>query len=286
MDVQLRETRVRERRALGSERCACPAPEGAPRARGDASGPGSWEQPRRSGSRVVSGSRLGTGLWELADRGAPALPPPAPPPDPAPSDSSRQLAPARPISAASAFSRHQRLFVWRPVAQLPSALPARSPQGASRGFLGFSGPDCSQKGALWAGHLPPQRCRRGLEAAPPRRRLIPAHASRTARPILAGMFSPPFWAPRTSPQSYKGKDPCSPTVRRGGGRGRRSLCLPSASLLLPPLEQCPCPPRIGTRPLPSACPQGSSGACDGWGQEEGRVETVARLNSGHPAKIL
>lgn len=243
MDGQRQESRGRERRALGGELCACSAPEGAPRARGDESGQGSWEQPRLSGWRAVSGSWRGAGLGaRRPGRSSSAARSPLSPPPPGP-----------PTAAGGS-----RGSAWRPVAQLPSPLPARSPQGASHGFLGFSGPECSQKGASWAGHLLPQRCLRSPEAAPPRRRLMGAHASRTARLILAGTFSPPSWAPRTPPPKLRGQGPLLPRRGQRGGRGRGPLCLPSASLLLPP-RAARVPPKNRTTPTAFRAPRGSSG---------------------------
>lgn len=91
MDGQRQESRGRERRALGGELCACSAPEGAPRARGDESRQGSWEQPRLSGWRAVSGSWRGAGLGaRRPGRSSSAARSPLSPP-PRPPDSSRRL---------------------------------------------------------------------------------------------------------------------------------------------------------------------------------------------------
>lgn len=193
----------------------------------------------------------------LADLGAPALPPQCP------------LSQSRPIwqqpaahahvphiSAESAFSWHQRLFVWQPVARLPSPLLARSPQGASHGFLGFSGPDCSQKGASWAGHLPPQCCLRGLEAAPPCRRLIGAHASRTARPIPSGMVSPPSWAPGTPPPKLQGQGPLLPHSAQRGRLRQGVSASPQCLLTTPTRRAAPVPPKNRSMPTAFCTPSG------------------------------
>lgn len=91
MDGQRQESRGRERRALGGELCACSAPEGAAWARGDESGQGSWEQPRLSGWRAVSGSWRGAGLGaRRPGRSSSAARSPLSPP-PRPPDSSRRL---------------------------------------------------------------------------------------------------------------------------------------------------------------------------------------------------
>lgn len=257
MDGQRQESRGRERRALGGELCACSAPEGAPRARGDESGQGSWEQPRLSGWRAVSGSWRGAGLGaRRPGRSSSAARSPLSPPPPAP----RQQPAAHAALPGGPW----------PSCPHPSLLAVpRAPATDFLASLALSAAKKVPRGPATCYPSAACEARRRLHhvadsTTPPAR---PASSWLARSPLLPGL-------PEHHPQSYEGKDPCSPAEGRGeveaGG-----LCVSPVPPYYSHLEQRGFPPRIGPRPLPSALlggPQASPGGGDGWGQEEGRVQ--------------
>lgn len=220
MDGQLQERWVRERRALGSKLCACSAPKGAPQAeRGEANqGRGARNSPACPGRTwlVAAGWAQGSGCSQTWAHQL--CHPDAPSPNPAPSGSSQQLTPTCRTSVQSQLSPgtsgSSSGGPW-PGCPHPSLLAV--PRAPATDFLASLALTAAKKVPCEPAICHPsaaceawrqlRRVAGSSELTPPAR---PAPSRVAWSPLLPGL-------PARHPQSYKGKDPCSPTVRRGGG---------------------------------------------------------------------
>lgn len=116
-----------------------------------------------------------------------------PPPLPHLAHGQQLVPPCRSSIKASAFSRHQQLFIRQPVARPPPLTPARRHQPWGSWLLW---PRLQPRGCLWAVHLPPHRCLEDLKLPPPCHEAIRAQPPGTAHAIPARTFTPLSWTPQ------------------------------------------------------------------------------------------